>query len=363
MAERAAPRASRGAGSPRAAGVQATPSLAQLIAPARTLALVGLAKNTGKTQTLTVLLAELARAGRRVGVTSIGRDGEERDVIDSRIAKPRVRLASGSLVATTDALLRASAIAHQRPLATGIRTALGEVVIAELTHEGTIEIAGPSSGDDVRQVGAEMAARGADVVLVDGAIDRRAASAPSVADGLVMATGAVLGEDIEQVVAATVDAVELVRLPRAAPAPDDRALRLERELMLNADPQQIAALLRAHPRADVLLAAGALGERFLEGLLAARRERAGRELQIVADDPTKVFLSHRGAGWFRRQGLSLAVRRPIDLKAITVNPVAPQSHQFDSRMLRELLAQSVAGVPIVDVMHPDYRGARAAAPR
>ena len=56
---------------------------------------------------------------------------------------------------------------------------------------------------------------GAEQVLIDGAIDRRAASSPAVADGLVMATGAILDEDIEEVVAATKDAVDLVRLPAA----------------------------------------------------------------------------------------------------------------------------------------------------
>ena len=89
-------------------------------------------------------------------------------------------------------------------------------------------------------------------------------------------------------------------------------------------------MLREHPDADVLACSGALGERFLEGLLAARRERAGRELRIVAGDPTKVFLSRRGPSWYQRQGITIEVRRPIELKAITVNPVAPQSHRFDS---------------------------------
>ncbi len=37
--------------------------LSDLIAPARRLALVGLAKNTGKTQTLAAILTELARRG------------------------------------------------------------------------------------------------------------------------------------------------------------------------------------------------------------------------------------------------------------------------------------------------------------
>ena len=66
--------------------------LARLTAPVRRLAFVGLAKNTGKTVALTTLLRELAERGERVGVTSIGRDGEARDAIDRRIAKPRIHL-------------------------------------------------------------------------------------------------------------------------------------------------------------------------------------------------------------------------------------------------------------------------------
>ena len=34
-------------------------------------------------------------------------------MIDARIEKPRVRLPAGDLVATTDALLRASGVAHE----------------------------------------------------------------------------------------------------------------------------------------------------------------------------------------------------------------------------------------------------------
>jgi len=66
--------------------------LRELTASTRRLALVGLAKNTGKTVALTALLRELEDDGRRVGVTSVGRDGEERDVIDARIEKPRIAL-------------------------------------------------------------------------------------------------------------------------------------------------------------------------------------------------------------------------------------------------------------------------------
>jgi hypothetical protein len=314
-------------------------TLSELIAPARRVALVGLAKNTGKTQTLTAILAELAAAGRTVGVTSIGRDGEAHDVIDARIAKPRIELRAGSLVASTDALLRASGLAHERLRRTGVRTPLGEVVIARLTETGALEVAGPSAAEDVREVGAAMLGLGAEQILIDGSIDRRAASSPAVSDGLVVATGAVLSEDLERVVAATVDAVELVRLPATA-LPSERA--------------EIAALLNEHPEADAFEVKGALGERFLEGLLGARRERAGRELRVVASDPTAVFLGGRGPGWYGRQGIRIEARRTIELRAITVNPVAPQSHSFPSAELRARIETAIPDVPVLDVLDPSY---------
>jgi hypothetical protein len=328
--------------------------LSELVADTRALALVGLAKNTGKTETLAAILREHAAAQRLVGVTSIGRDGEEHDVIDARIDKPRVQLQQGSLVATTGALLRSSGVTHERLVRTGVRTPLGEVVLARLSEPGAVEVAGPSAASDLRAVADAMLELGAQQVLIDGAIDRRAASSPAVADGLVMATGAILGEDIQAVVDATRDAVDLVHLPRSAPPDGDDAVMLDRHVVLNAEPAQIAALLREHPGTDTFIVDGALSERFLEALLAARSERAGRELRIVAGDPTKVFLSQRGPRWYARQGVGIEVLRTIELKAITVNPLAPQSHRFDSRMLRELIEAAVADVPVLDVLDESY---------
>jgi hypothetical protein len=333
------------------------------------LALVGLAKNTGKTVALTTLLQELRARGAIVGVTSIGRDGERRDVIDSRIEKPRVRLSAGSLVATTGELLRASGLEHELLEKTDARTPLGRVTIARLREDGTIEVAGPNAAQDVRAVSEQMQGHGAEQVLIDGAVDRRAASSPAVSDGLVMATGAVLGEELEEVVARTKEAIELVRLPRAEDGvaggdgeegDEDEHLELERGLVLNGEPEAIARLLREHPRASTLLVEGALGERFLEGLLKARAARGGRELRIVVGDPTKVFLSSRGPEWYRRRGVALQVRRTIDLRAVTVNPVAPQAHRFDSRGLRAALQAAVEGVPVFDVLDADYLATRRA---
>lgn len=352
-------------------------SLSELTASDRRLALVGLAKNTGKTVALKALLGELANQGRRVGVTSVGRDGEEHDVIDARIEKPRVDLAAGSLVATTDGLLRASGIPHDLVKDTGVRTPLGRVLIAQLTRAGTIEVAGPSAAADVRRVSDEMLAHGAEQVLIDGAVDRRAASSPEVTDGLIMSTGAVLDRDIEEVVLQTRDAVDVVRLanvddgsqegrrvgelathsagPNLLVSEDFEPVALAPRFVLAAEAEQIAELLDANPTGRWLIVAGALPDRFLRSLVHAVHRRR-RELVLVVADPTRVFLWKRGPDWYRRQGVHLQTVNSIRLQAITVNPVAPQSHSFDSAELRGLLEEAIPDVPIFDVLDADYAG-------
>jgi hypothetical protein len=358
--------------------------LSDLTNSSRRLALVGLAKNTGKTEALVALLRELQDAGRPVGVTSVGRDGEEHDVIDSRIAKPRLRLPAGSIVATTDVLLRASTLPHELLQDTRLRTPLGRVLVARLLDTGPIEVAGPSVAADVRMVSDAMLAHGAEQVLIDGAVNRRAASSPQVADGLVMSTGAVLSRDASEVALQTRDAVELVRLPTIddssesgrrlrslAATHGDRASMLVAEdsdpivlpprFVLSSEAEQIAEMLDANPSAQWMIVAGALPDRFLRSLLHPVHRRR-RELVLVVADPTRVFLWKRGPAWYRRQGVHLQTFEAIDLEAITVNPVAPQSHRFDSVHLRALLEEAIADVQIFDVLHPDYGGVRQPAP-
>jgi hypothetical protein len=343
-------------------------SLSELIAPGRRVAFVGLAKNTGKTETLKRALRELQESGQNIGVTSVGRDGEQRDAIDIWVEKPRIELPTWSLVATTDALLRSSAVAHELLVQTDIRTPLGRVVVARLLATGTIEIAGPSTAEDVRTVVDAMLAYGAEQVLIDGAVDRRAASSPEVSDGLVMSSGAALHEEIETVVNRTRDAVDVVRLAevsdrseigrqiRAIAAsyrgsvlvgrPGEEPVLLPPRFALVSTNHDIAELLHANPGASHLIVRGALCERFLKALV---RVAHGRELQLIVADSTKVFLSRRSYQWYERMGISIRVLAPLHLRALTVNPIAPRAHSFDSRQLCALLEEAIADLPILDV--------------
>jgi hypothetical protein len=323
--------------------------LSDLTAITKRLALVGLAKNTGKTVALAELLRELEEKGRRVGVTSVGRDGEVRDVIDHRIEKPSIVLAKGSLVATTDGLLRASGLEHELLEQTGIRTPLGQVLIARLKDPGAIEVAGASAATDVRAVSDAMLAHGAEQVLIDGAVDRRAASSPDVSDGLILSTGAVLSEDIDEVVTKTKDAVDLVRLPTAPDTTGPDSIALPPRFALTSDETKIGDLLDANPSATELIVAGTLPAQFLDALAPATHRRR-RTLTVVAEDPTKVFLADHGPSWYTSHNTHIQVARTIALTATTVNPVAPQSHRFDTVRLQALPQDAIVGVPLFDML-------------
>ena len=99
----------------------------------RTLAVMGMSKNTGKTVCLNHLLQQAQQDRVAVGLTSIGRDGEERDEVFA-IPKPPVHVTPGCLVATArDTLVRAKVRTRQID-GTGILSPMGEILLVKGEH-------------------------------------------------------------------------------------------------------------------------------------------------------------------------------------------------------------------------------------
>jgi hypothetical protein len=340
------------------------------IAPAARVALVGLAKNTGKTVALGAILASLEARGETIGVTSIGRDGEATDAIDDAIAKPPIRLPAMALVATTEPLLERSEVRAEVPVRTAHRTPLGRVVVARLLERGAVEVAGPTAVEDVGEVVETMRRLGAGRLLVDGSIDRRAGASPRLADGVVLSTGAVLSADLDQLVRRTKAAVELLTLAAVEdPALRKRATALDASALLldggEAIPlaptvvhdrvEEVVPLLRGRNDVRALVVRGALVEPLLDQLGRVRRTTP---LTVIADDATRVFLHRSTCARYRARGIELAVLAPIPLLAVTTNPVAPLRHRFDSHELRARIAAELPGVPVLDVLAEDPVGDR-----
>lgn len=331
----------------------------------RTLAVMGMTKNTGKTVCLNHLLAQADRAAVAVGITSIGRDGEERDQVFS-IPKPPVMVTAGCLVATArDTLLRAKV--RTRLIGnTGIESPMGEILIVKAQDAGEMEIAGASRSHDQHKVIALLKQCGADLVILDGALGRSHHASPAIADGVVLSTGAAIGGGIQDVLRKTRDRLAILGIEEAAPALAAQVQSTfaqggvgvwdrQGACLFN---QQIATLnaaptLLALPATDLgtIAVSGAVGRALWQAVSTLLAAHPG--LTLVVADGTKLFVDAIELGVFARNGGCLRALRGIRMAGITLNPFSPFGGSFEAP---EFLAAARTAFPeqiVTDVLYEE----------
>ena len=256
------------------------------------------------------------------------------------------------------------------------RTPLGRVVVARLLERGAVEVAGPIAAQDVGEVVETMRRLGAERVLVDGSIDRRAGASPRLADGVVMSTGAVLSADLDQLVRRTKAAVELLTLAAVEDAElharggagtsallldDGEAVPLDAAASCTTASRDRAAAARRAPTCARSSCRGALCEPLLDQLGRARR---GAPLTVVADDATRVFLGARhGARATARAASSSRCWRRSRCWRSRRTRSRRCAHRFDPHELRARIADELPGVPVLDVLAEQPAAVRRAGPR
>lgn len=330
----------------------------------RTVAVMGMTKNTGKTVALNHLLAHAQASHVAVGLSSIGRDGEERDQVYS-IPKPPVLVTPGCLVATArDTLLRAKV--RTRLLGnTGIDSPMGEIVLVKALDGGEMEVAGASRSHDQHRVIALLRQCGAEIVFLDGALGRSHHASPAIADGVVLATGAAIGGGVQDVLRKTRDRLAILGIPQAddalatrvAPAfdcggvgawdVDGQRLWVEPIATLNAAPR-LLQLMDSQVR--TVAVSGAVARRLWLALTVLLQMHPG--LTLVVADGTKLFIDAVDLTQFERQGGRVCALRAIRMAGITLNPFSPFGGSFDAH---EFLAHAQHALPdyvVSDVLLP-----------
>ncbi len=324
----------------------------------------GTAKNTGKTTTALHILDLAQRAGFRCGLTSIGYDGENRDNITG-LPKPRYFVQPGMLLATAESCLVGGSAGYQIAGETHIQTILGRVMVAEITQPGLVVLAGPNRRTDLERVSGIFARLGADLVLVDGALNR---IVPLVgADGLVLSTGAALDERIPAIVAHVHALIELFALPVCARESANPAglLRLDGgSLLSEAEARRVLSGLDGTCR-DLVIP-GACDPAILAWMLD-RIPAQLRGLRLVFSSPLHLVASGAPQAWERafagayEKGFRVACLEKPSVRLVTVNPFFPhydtrkggyRPDSVDKLALLEAVRAQVQNVPVVDIRQP-----------
>ena len=176
--------------------------LLKSILSCRSLSIVGMAKNTGKTVCLNYVLDQLRVTDKVIAVTSIGLDGEKTDQV-TQTEKPEVTLAVGTYFVTTEYHYRQRQLLSEICQLSEDTTSLGRLVTARVLQEGKAILAGPSSTGRIRTLIGELRELGVDLTIVDGALSRKSPASPAVTDGLILTTGAAIAPDLNSIVSKT----------------------------------------------------------------------------------------------------------------------------------------------------------------
>ena len=304
----------------------------------RSVSIVGLAKNAGKTECLNYIIKRLPLDYFTVAVTSIGIDGETTDQVTGT-AKPEITVREGMFFATSETHFR-----QKRPLSElydvgDEDTALGRVVTAKALQEGKVLLSGPSGAEALKRWMRSLKDFGIDLVLVDGALSRLSTASPAVSEAMVLSTGAAVSANIRDLVSKTAFVVELIRLPLYT-GPDP-------ELRVSSFSSLDAAALKGNRAIEV---EGALTDRLLQ---LVKNGLGEGEIDLVVGDFTKVFCSQELYRAFIRRGGRISVRMKSQLLAVCVNPVAPNGIVLDSDILCRELSQKI-GLPVYDIVKNEY---------
>lgn len=327
----------------------------------QTIAVMGMAKNTGKTVVLNHLLEEAHRHSIPVGITSIGRDGESHDQV-FRNPKPLIHVPVGTLIATARDTLNRSRITWEKIQETEIDTPMGKIWIVKAKEAGDLEVAGANRSSEQKENMRLLRQLGSQMIFLDGALGRSHHASPALADGVILATGAALGGGMKDVLRKTQERLEVLTLSKIQ-EPENTMIRdiLKEEpvVIWNRSKERIPLHARATLTAAKELSqvkepvgmiglAGAVGRLIWEEILHLAEKNSG--MVVVIADGTRLFIERKDILQLERLGGNMMVLDPICILGVSLNPTTPFGKGYDPEEFLEVARENLKFYPIVDVI-------------
>ena len=320
------------------------------------VAIVGMAKNTGKTTCLNYVVHRLHEEGRKIALTSIGVDGEERDVLYDT-PKPRIVLQEEMVFITSEKDFEQREFPAKILSVSERATPLGCLITARAKGSGKVTLSGPSDSTWLQAMIAAMPDYGVEITLVDGALSRMSLASPAVTDAMILCTGAACSAQLPELIRRTKFRCHLINLPRVSAYLSELLFPFMSGVWLMTEKdeaiEKIAGtvftfdndLEQPLPENPAIYAAGAVTDRFLKSLYAHARGN----VRLIVRDFTKLFVSAPTCDRFIRKGGKIEVLQKAKLIAVCTNPVSPEGARLNPLLLREQMQEALQ-LPVYDIL-------------
>ena len=321
----------------------------------KSCSIVGLEKNTGKTECFNYVLQRLPLENKRVAVSSIGIDGETTDQV-TKTAKPEIFLREGVYFGTSEKHYLMKRLSAELLEITNENTSLGNIIIGKALTPGKILLSGPSSTNGLRRWMDEMKKYDIDLTIIDGALSRMSLASPTVSESMILATGAAYSANINTLVQKTAFVVQMINLDLTSE--DNRKtfndikngvwaideddvihdLKVASSLSININTDGLK-------KCKTLFVSGALTDNFINHI---RQNKIFNETEIVVRDFTKIFLTPMTYNSFVNGKRKITVLQKSKLIAVCVNPTSPNGIVLDSEKLCRTLSEAIK-LPVYDL--------------
>lgn len=333
----------------------------------KSCSIVGLEKNTGKTECFNYVLQRLPLENKRIAVSSIGIDGETTDQV-TKTAKPEIFLREGVYFGTSEKHYLMKRLSAELLEITNENTSLGNIVIGKALTPGKILLSGPSSTNGLRRWMDEMKKYDIDLTIIDGALSRMSLASPTVSESMILATGAAYSANINTLVQKTAFVVQMINLDLTSE--DNRevfndikngvwAIDADTDFDTDSDIMKarklvdlkVASSLSININTDrlkkckTLFVSGALTDNFINHI---RQNKIFNETEIVVRDFTKIFLTPMTYNSFVNGKRKITVLQKSKLIAVCVNPTSPNGIVLDSEKLCKTLSEAIK-LPVYDL--------------
>lgn len=338
----------------------------------KTISFIGMAKNVGKTTALNILLKECFHNKFNVGIASIGRDGEDIDAITG-MKKPKIWAARDTIIAAAKEAIIRSNISMEILEDTGFTSSLGQIYVVKVKRAGYAEIATTPSINKMKQIIKIMNRFGAELVLVDGALDRASSAAPEMTDSTILSTGASLHPNLETVVLKTTARVQQLTIPPLkkdkkllSPVSINNILNASTSLIFGKDEEAVTPMDKISfdyekqllnfikkQQIHAIYIKGAVVENLLNFFIANRRQL--QNTPLIIDRGTNVLVDYRCWSKYLLAHGYIRTINPINLLGITCNPTSHRGESFPVELFVDELAKNNRGIMVVDLYTKYYQ--------
>jgi hypothetical protein len=238
---------------------------------------------------------------------------------------------------------------------TNINTPLGVIVIAEITKEGQVLVAGPSTNKEMKYVINLLKKYKIKLTLIDGALFRKSIASSMLSDAVILSTGASYNSDINKVVEDTKSFIDQLTLGRYNESGKVHERSYENTIFFNENNNEnkviYESLLHNEDilstfigRYDTLFIKGAFTDRIFHNLVNNRN--SFDKLKIIVKDATNILVEPNNFRKLTIIGVEIEVLNPIDILFVTFNPYSPYGYIFDNEDFRYKLEQNIDEIVI-----------------